>query len=62
MPGSTIINLSCSEQEQLLFELRRARSGYQLALHIIPLCAVGYSPTQIAAVLFRSRSSVYRVV
>lgn len=62
MPGSTIIHLSCSEQEQLLFELRRARYGYWLALHIILLCASGYTPTQIAAVLFCSRSSVYRAV
>ena len=62
MPGSTIIHLSCSEQEQLLFELRRARYGYWLAFHIILLCAAGYTPTQIAAVLFCSRSSVYRAV
>lgn len=62
MPGLTIIDLSCSEQEQLLFELRRARHGYWLSMHIILLCAAGYSPTQIAAVLFCSRSSVYRAV
>ena len=62
MPGSTLIDLSCSEQEQMLFELRRARFGYWLALHIILLCSAGYNPTQIAAVLFCSRSSVYRAV
>lgn len=62
MPGSTILDLSCSEQEQLLFELRRSRYGYWLALHIILLCAAGYTPTHIAAVLFCSRSSVYRAV
>jgi hypothetical protein len=62
VPGSTIIDLPCSEQEQLLFELRRARYGYWLALHIILLCAAGYTPTQIAAVMFCSRSSVYRAV
>ena len=62
MPGSTLIDLSCSEQEHLLFELRHARYGYWLALHILLLCAEGYSPTQIAAVLFCSRSSVYRAV
>jgi transposase len=62
VPGSTIIDIPCSEQEQLLFELRRARYGYFLALHILLLCAAGYSPTQIAAVLFCSRSSVYRTV
>jgi hypothetical protein len=62
VPGSTIIDLSGSEQEHLLFELRRARYGYWLALHILLLCAAGYTPTQIAAVLFCSRSSVYRAV
>jgi transposase len=62
VPSSTIIDLSCSEQEQMLFELRRARFGYWLALHILLLCAAGYNPTQIAAVLFCSRSSVYRAV
>jgi len=46
----------------MLFELRRARYGYLLALHIILLCAAGFTPTQIAAVLFCSRSSVYRAV
>jgi putative transposase len=62
VPGSTIIDLSCAEQDHLLFELRRARYGYWLALHILLLCAAGYTPTQIAAVLFGSRSSVYRAV
>jgi transposase len=62
VPATTIVDISCSEQEQLLFELRRARFGYWLALHILLLCAAGYTPTQIAAVLFCSRSSVYRAV
>jgi transposase len=62
VPASTIIDLSASEQEHLLFELRHARFGYWLALHILLLCAAGYTPTQIAAVLFCSRSSVYRAV
>lgn len=62
MPASTIIEIPCPEQEQLLFELRRARYGYFLAVHILLLCAAGYTPTQIAAVLFCSRSSVYRAV
>jgi putative transposase len=42
--------------------LRRARYGYLLALHIVLLCAAGRKPTTIAAVLFCSRSSVYRTV
>src|SRR5712691_5627135 len=46
----------------MLAELRRARYGYLLALHVLLLGAAGRSPTEIAAVLFCSRSSVYRVV
>lgn len=46
----------------MLAELRRARYGYLLAQHLLLLWAVGRSPTEIAAVLFCSRSSVYRVV
>jgi transposase len=33
-----------------------------LALHLLLLCAAGRTPSEIAAVLFCSRSSVYRVV
>ena len=43
-------------------ELRRARYGYLLALHVLLLCAAGRTPTEIATVLFCSRSSVYRIV
>jgi transposase len=50
------------EQARMLAELRRARYGYLLALHVVLLCAAGRTPTEIAAVLFCSRSSVYRVV
>lgn len=46
----------------MLAELRRARYGYLLALHVVLLCAAGRTPTEIAAVLFCSRSSVYRIV
>jgi transposase len=46
----------------MLAEVRRARHGYVLAIHILLLCAAQRSPTEIAAVLFCSRSSVYRVV
>jgi putative transposase len=42
--------------------LRRARYGYLLAFHILLLCAAGRTPTEIAAFLFCSRSSVYRIV
>jgi transposase len=46
----------------MLAELRRARYGYLLTLHLLLLCAAGRTPSEIAAVLFCSRSSVYRVV
>jgi hypothetical protein len=42
--------------------LRRTRHGYLLAFHILLLCAAGRNPTEIAAFLFCSRSSVYRIV
>src|SRR5262245_36961918 len=42
--------------------LRRARYGYLLAFHILLLCAAGRTPTEIAAFLLCSRSSVYRMV
>jgi transposase len=46
----------------MLAELRRARYGYLLALHILLLCAAGHTPTEIATFLLCSRSSVYRTV
>lgn len=61
MPHATILELPATEQAQMLGELRRARYGYLLALHILLLCAAQRSPTEIAAVLFCSRSTVYRV-
>jgi putative transposase len=42
--------------------LRRTRYGYLLAFHILLLCTAGRTPTEIAAFLFCSRSSVYRIV
>jgi putative transposase len=62
MPNSTVLDLPQEEQAVMLAALRRARYGYLLALHILLLCAAGRSPTAIAAVLFCSRSSVYRIV
>src|SRR2546422_4824426 len=50
------------EQAQMRAVLRRARYGYLLAFHILLLCAAGRNPTEIAAFLFCSRSSVYRIV
>jgi transposase len=62
VPRTTIVEISPTEQAQMLAEVRRARHGYVLAIHILLLCAAQRSPTEIAAVLFCSRSSVYRVV
>ena len=62
MPNSTFVAISQEEQAQMLAALRRARYGYLLALPILLLCATGHNPTDIAAVLFCSRSSVYRTV
>jgi transposase len=50
------------EQACMVAELRRARYGYLLALHLLLLGAAGRTPSEIAAVLFCSRSSVYRIV
>jgi putative transposase len=62
VPGVTILDVPQHEQEWMLGELRRARHGYLLALHVLLLCAAGQTPTEIAIVLFCSRSSVYRIV
>jgi putative transposase len=62
MPQGTFVEIPEEEQAQMLAVLRRARYGYLLALHILLLCAAGRNPTEIAAVLFCSRSSVYRTV
>jgi transposase len=44
----------------MVAELRRVRYGYFLALHVVLLRAAGRPPSDIAAGLFCSRSSVYR--
>lgn len=62
MPETTLLDISQPVQELMLSELRRARYGYLLALHILLLCAAGRTPTEIAAFLFCSRSSVYRTL
>ncbi len=61
MPRTTIGDIPPAEQARLLAEMRRARYGYLLALHILLLCAAQRTPTEIATVLFCSRSTVYRV-
>jgi hypothetical protein len=62
MPKSTVVDIPQEEPAQMLAALRRARYGYLLALHLLLWCAAGRNPTEIAAVLFCARSSVYRTV
>jgi len=62
VPNTTIVDIPQPEQARMVAELRRARYGYLLALHLLLLCAAGRTPSEVAAVLFCSRSSVYRVV
>ena len=62
MPRTTIVDIPPSEQARMLAQWRRARYGYWLALHLLLLGRAGRTPSEIAAVLFCSRSSVYRVV
>ena len=62
MPDTTLLDIPAEEQAQMLAALRRARYGYLLALHVLLLCAAGRTPTDIAAFLCCSRSSVYRIV
>ena len=62
MPRPTIVEIPLEEQERMRAELRRARYGYLLALHLLLLCAAGWTPSEVASVLFCSRSSVYRIV
>ena len=62
MQSTTLLEMPPAEQAQMRAILPRARYGYLLAFHILLLCAVGRTPTEIAACLFCSRSSVYRIV
>jgi len=62
VPASTVLSIPDDEQRQLLAQLRRARFGYWLSIHILLLCARGWTPTQISEALLCSRSTVYRTV
>jgi transposase len=62
VPGTTTFEIPAAQQEQLLAQLRAARYGHLLALHVLLLCAAGWTPTAIASALFGSRTSVYRTV
>ena len=58
MPRPTIVEIPPEEQVRMQAELRRARNGDLLALHLLLLGAAGRAPSEGAAVLFCSRSSV----
>ena len=62
VPKTTLLDIPPAEQAQRLAALRRARYGSLLALHVLLRCAAGRTPTEIATVVFCSRSSVYRLV
>jgi hypothetical protein len=62
VPSTTLLEIPPEEQVQMRTILRRARSGYLLAFPILLLCTARRTPTEIAAFLFCSRSSVYRIV
>ena len=62
MPSTTLLEIPPAEQGQLRAILRRTHYGSLLAFHILVLCAAGRTPTEIAACLLCSRSSVYRIV
>ena len=62
MRSTTVLEITTAEQEALLRELRQARYGHLLAIHILLLYAAGKNPTEIADFLFCSRSSVYRSI
>ena len=62
MPRTTIVEIPLEEQARVRAELRRARYGYVLALHLLLLCAAGRTPREVARVRFCSRSSVDRIV
>ena len=61
MPRTTIVEIAPEEQAHILTAIRRARHGYGLALPILLLCAAPRTPTELAVVLFCSRTPVYRV-
>src|SRR5262245_10117057 len=62
MPSTTLLEIPPAEQAPMRAILLRARYGSLLAFHILLLCANGRTPTEIAAFLLCSRSSVYRIV
>jgi hypothetical protein len=44
VPNTTIVDIPIAEQARMVAELRCARYGYLLALHLLLLCAAGRTP------------------
>jgi transposase len=61
VPTQIVIEIAPEQQARFRAELRRARRGRWLALHILLLLALHRSPSEIAAVLLCARSTVYAV-
>jgi transposase len=61
VPTQIVIEIAPEEQARFRAELRRARHGRWLAIHILLLLALHRSPSEIAAVLLCARSTVYAV-
>jgi len=61
VPSTTLRELLPAEPGQRRAILRRTRYGSLLAFPIVLLWAAGRTPTEMAACLFGSRSSVYRI-
>jgi transposase len=59
VPTQIVIEIAPTEQARLLAELRRARRGRWLTLHILLLLALHHSPSEIASVLLCARSTIY---
>jgi transposase len=61
VPTQIVIEIAPEEQARWRAELRRARRGRWLALHILLLLTLHRSPSEIAMFLLCSRSTVYAV-
>ena len=56
------ITIAPRERKDLIVEMKReAKPSRRLRMHVVLLCAEGLSPTEIARVLFCSRTTVYAV-